>query len=568
MSQKKSDKAKQLGIENDKEKQFSEWYSEIIVKAEMIDYYDISGCYILRPWSYLIWEQIKDFFDHEIKSVGVQNCYFPLFVSEDALNAEKEHVEGFAPEVAWVTRSGKSELKKPIAVRPTSETIMYPAYSKWIRSHRDLPLKLNQWSNVVRWEFKHPTPFLRSREFLWQEGHTAFATLEEAAEEVLTILHFYRRVYEELLAVPVTLGQKTEEEKFPGGLYTTTVECFIPTSGRGVQAATSHCLGQNFAKMFNIQFENEKAEKQYAWQNSWGLTTRSIGIMVMVHGDNKGLVLPPRVAPYQFVIVPIYYKDLSLNNKMNEKAKSLLHELQSVGFRGFLDDRQNYNPGWKYNHWEVKGVPVRVDLGPSDFENNTIVISRRDDFSKETVPQTNLVKRLREVLEDIQNKLFEKAKEKRNAKFAKVETFEEFLSELENGKMILAPSCDQKQCELEVKARSGTKKKDDTVLGELKAKQQIQGDIVRNLKKNKGDESKIKEEVEKLKQIKEQVAKEEEKLGIKPEEKKPEDEEFQQLSGAAKSLCKPFNQPELLRGTKCFQCGQSAKVWILWGRSY
>jgi prolyl-tRNA synthetase family I len=290
-----------LGITTRKEDNFPKWYKEVITRAELIEFYDISGCYILRPWSYRMWEIVQGFFDGEIKKLGVRNAYFPCLVSKDALEREADHIAGFAPEVAWVTRSGQSEMQEPVAIRPTSETIMYPAYAKWIRSHRDLPLKLNQWANVIRWEFKHPVPFLRTREFLWQEGHSAFATLEEAGKEVLDILDLYRRVYEEILAVPVVPGKKSEEEKFAGGLYTTTVEAFIPQNGRGIQGATSHCLGQNFAKMFSIQFEDpdKPGDKLYAWQNSWGLTTRTLGVLTMVHGDNKGLVLPPRVAPIQ-----------------------------------------------------------------------------------------------------------------------------------------------------------------------------------------------------------------------------------------------------------------------------
>jgi len=281
------------------------------VAGELIEYYDISGCYILRPWAYSMWEQIKDFFDAEIKKQGVENCYFPLFVSAARLEAEKDHIEDFAPEVAWVTRSGQSELDVPIAVRPTSETVMYPVFANWIRSHRDLPMKINQWCNVVRWEFKHPTPFIRSREFLWQEGHTAFAGKAEADAEVRRILELYRRVYEELLAVPVVPGVKSEKEKFAGGLYTTTVEAFVPQTGRGIQGATSHCLGQNFAKMFQIEFENKTGGRSMPWQNSWGCTTRTIGVAIMVHGDDKGLVLPPRVAPQQVVVVTIPNTKLS-----------------------------------------------------------------------------------------------------------------------------------------------------------------------------------------------------------------------------------------------------------------
>ena len=308
---KKGSKETGLGLSVSMEEDFGAWYSQVVVAGELIEYYDISGCYILRPWAYSMWEQIKDFFDAEIKKQGVENCYFPLFVSAARLEAEKDHIEDFAPEVAWVTRSGQSELEVPIAVRPTSETVMYPVMANWIRSHRDLPMKINQWCNVVRWEFKHPTPFIRSREFLWQEGHTAFAGKAEADAEVRRILELYRRVYEELLAVPVVPGVKSEKEKFAGGLYTTTVEAFVPHTGRGIQGATSHCLGQNFAKMFQIEFENKTGGRSMPWQNSWGCTTRTIGVAIMVHGDDKGLVLPPRVAPQQAVVVTIPNTKLS-----------------------------------------------------------------------------------------------------------------------------------------------------------------------------------------------------------------------------------------------------------------
>ena len=296
-----------LGLTAKKNEDFPRWYSDVIKKSEMVDSYLVSGCYILRPWAFNIWENITEWFDGEIKKLGVKNAMFPLFVTKGQLTKEEDHVEGFAPEVAWVTKSGDNELSEPIALRPTSETIMYPYFSKWIRSHRDLPLKLNQWTNVVRWEFKNPTPFIRTREFLWQEGHTAFATQEEADEEVLDILDLYARVYEELMAVPVIKGRKSEKERFPGGLYTTTVEAFVSATGRSVQGATSHCLGTNFADMFNIEYETEDGKsKKKVVQNSWGLSTRSIGVMIMVHGDNNGLVLPPRVAPKQVVIVWIY----------------------------------------------------------------------------------------------------------------------------------------------------------------------------------------------------------------------------------------------------------------------
>jgi len=319
-----------LALQWKKDENFAMWYSDVIVLSEMIAYYDISGCYILRPWSYKIWELIQGWFNIEIEKLDVENCYFPLFVSEERLNKEKDHVEGFAPEVAWVTKSGDGELAKPIAIRPTSETIMYPAFSDWIKSHRDLPLKLNQWSNVVRWEFKDPTPFLRSREFLWQEGHTAHATYEESDVMVMKALELYRRVYEELLAVPVVPGYKTEKEKFAGGHQTTTVEAYIAGSGRAIQGATSHNLGQNFGKMFDISFQDASGKSQIAWQTSWGLTTRSIGVMVMVHGDDKGLVLPPRISPLQAVIVPIVSKSMTYEDA-KPYCDSILKELQDAG---------------------------------------------------------------------------------------------------------------------------------------------------------------------------------------------------------------------------------------------
>jgi len=523
---KKSDKSKQLGLEVEKSvATFSEWYQQVIMKSEMIEFYDISGCYILRPWSFQIWEQIQEFFNKEIKKLGVKNSYFPLFVSQRALTAEKDHIEGFAPEVAWVTKSGKSNLTEPIAVRPTSETIMYPAFAKWIRSHRDLPLKVNQWCNVVRWEFKRPTPFLRSREFLWQEGHTAFATEKEAGEEVLQILELYKRVYEELLAVPVFKGKKTENEKFPGGYYTTTVEAFIPTSGRGIQAGTSHCLGQNFAKMFNIQFENINNEKQFAWQNSWGLTTRSIGIMIMTHGDNKGLILPPRVAPIQVVFVPIFKKDVD-SSKLLAKAREVGALLESNDIRVFIDDSDVHNPGFKYSHWEMKGVPLRIEWGMQEVEKNTAVVVRRDTGAKESVSLEGIVNKIKELLDTIHNAMLQGARDARDEKITKITKWEEFTPALDARQVVLAPWCDKGDCEDKIKKTSGE---------EAKANEQQK-------KQTKKDEKKVVDAAA--------------------------EEEFEPLTGAAKSLCIPFDQPTLEPGTKCFHCGADAKFYCFFGRSY
>ncbi|KAM7423657.1 hypothetical protein PAMA_000151 [Pampus argenteus] len=445
-------KQTRLGLEAKKEENLADWYSQVITKAEMIEYYDVSGCYVLRPWSYAIWEAIKEFFDREIKKLGVENCYFPMFVSQAALEKEKSHIEDFAPEVAWVTRSGKTELAEPIAVRPTSETVMYPAYAKWVQSHRDLPIKLNQWCNVVRWEFKHPQPFLRTREFLWQEGHTAFATKEEAAEEVLQILDLYARVYEELMAIPVVKGRKTEKEKFAGGDYTTTVEAFISASGRAIQGATSHHLGQNFSKMFEIVFEDPKkpGEKQLAYQNSWGITTRTIGVLTMVHGDNMGLVLPPKVACLQIVIIPCGIT-ASLPEQEKEalmaQCTKYLKRLLEAGIRVKTDLRDNYSPGWKFNHWELKGVPIRLEVGPKDLQQRQCVAVRRDSGEKVTVPEAEAEKRLVAMLDDIQNSLFNKASNDLKNHMVAADTMEQFQKDLDQGKIVQIPFCGGIECE-------------------------------------------------------------------------------------------------------------------------
>ncbi|CAL6395963.1 unnamed protein product [Bathycoccus prasinos] len=442
-----------VGINED----FGAWYSQVVVEAELIDYYDISGCYILRPYAFTQWEYIQEFFNKEIKKLGVENAYFPMFVSQSRLEAEKDHIEDFSPEVAWVTRSGDSELECPIAVRPTSETVMYPHYANWIRSHRDLPLLLNQWCNVVRWEFKHPTPFIRSREFLWQEGHTAHATKKACDEEVRTILDLYRQVYEDLLAVPVIPGVKSEKEKFAGGLYTTTVEAFVPYTGRGIQGATSHCLGQNFAKMFDITFENDKGGRSMVWQNSWGMTTRMLGVCYMVHGDDVGLRLPPRIAPIQVVIVTIPNSKLS-----EEKAQMLKDNAEAIGksltdsanVRVKTDTRDNYTPGWKYSHWEVKGVPIRLEFGPRDLDNETCVLVRRDTREKEVCKLADVNARVPELLVEIQQNMFNQAKAIRDTSTITVTEWKDFVPALDKKKMVLTPWCETKESEEEVKKRS------------------------------------------------------------------------------------------------------------------
>ncbi|XP_018579674.1 bifunctional glutamate/proline--tRNA ligase [Anoplophora glabripennis] len=448
-------KQTRLGLEAKKEENLSDWYSQVITKGEMIEYYDVSGCYIFRPWSYSIWEFIKDWFDGEIKKLGVQNCYFPIFVSKRVLETEKTHIADFAPEVAWVTKSGESEMAEPVAVRPTSETVMYPAYAKWIQSYRDLPIKLNQWNNVVRWEFKHPQPFLRTREFLWQEGHTAYALKEEATEEVGIILDLYARIYSDLLAIPVIKGRKTEKEKFAGSDYSFTVEAFVSASGRGIQGATSHHLGKNFSKMFEIVYEDpETQEKKYVFQNSWGITTRTIGVMIMIHADNQGLVLPPKVACIQIVIVPcgisVNLSDEARNN-LQAACDQLKGELKNVGIRVKGDYRSNYSPGWKFNDWELKGVPIRVELGPKDIEKKQIVAVRRDTGEKVTLPRDSAAKKLNDLLGDIQSSLYNKASKDLEEHTILMTDWSQFGPSLDKKNIILAPFCGDNECEDKIK---------------------------------------------------------------------------------------------------------------------
>ncbi|KAK6335407.1 ribose-phosphate pyrophosphokinase 1 [Orbilia brochopaga] len=507
-----------IGITVKKEGDFPGWYQQVLTKGDMLDYYDVSGCYILKPWSYGIWEQIQRWFDAKIKGIGVENCYFPMFVSSKVLEREKDHIEGFAPEVAWVTKAGSSDLDEPIAIRPTSETVMYPYYAKWIRSHRDLPLRLNQWNSVVRWEFKHPQPFLRTREFLWQEGHTAHLTFEDANKEVLQILDFYAGVYEELLAVPVVKGRKTEKEKFAGGLFTTTCEGYIPTTGRGIQGATSHCLGQNFSKMFGITVEDpsakegEEKEKLFVWQNSWGLSTRVIGVMVMVHGDQKGLVLPPRVAGHQVVIVPC-----GITNKTSEAKKESLYndinniaqELSAAGIRVKADLREGYSPGYKFNDWELKGVPLRLEYGPQDADKQQVFTARRDTGAKAAIPLKGLADSVNKLLDSIQADLYKKAKTSFDENIETVTSWDQVVPALNQKKLIMMPFCLEEACEDDIKDRS---------------------------KRTDGDEV----------------------------------EDAKAPSMGAKSLCRPFDQPPgLVPGqTKCLACGKDAKEFCLFGRSY
>ncbi|MBI4152679.1 proline--tRNA ligase [Candidatus Woesearchaeota archaeon] len=444
----------QKGLTAQKENDFSEWYTQLIQKAELIEYSPVSGCYILRPNAYHIWEKVQSFFDALIKADGVKNCYFPLFIPESLLTKEKKHVAGFAPEVAWVDYGGDTKLGERLAVRPTSETIMYDAYAKWIRSHKDLPLRLNQWNNVVRWEFKHCTPFLRSREFLWQEGHSVFSSDSEVRDDTFKMLNFYEQTFREMYAIPTLKGKKSEGEKFAGAVYTLSVEAFLP-NGKAIQGATSHHLGQNFAKAFDIQFSDDQQQKQYAWQNSWGISTRSIGMMILMHSDNKGLVLPPKVALTQVVIVPILF-DNSRKAVLKE-AQDVVKRLTTKNISVHLDDRDDYTPGWKFNEWEMKGIPIRVELGPKDLEKKQVLIVRRDTGEKKAVSLVKLDVEIPALLETIQQSLFDKAEKYLKRSIVTVLNFKDAEKQLKTEKLLFVPWCGKPLCEEEFKEKTGAK---------------------------------------------------------------------------------------------------------------
>jgi len=445
------EKQEELGLTVKKSEDFNEWYNQVVLKADMIDYSLVSGCIVFKPNSYAIWEKVQMIFNDKIKMSGHKNCYFPMFIPESLLKKEAEHVEGFSPEVAWVTKAGNSDLNEKLAIRPTSETIMYESYAKWIRSWRDLPVLLNQWNSVVRWEFKHAKPFLRTREFLWQEGHTAHSTKEEAEKEVMQQLFKYAGLIENFMAIPVIAGRKTDNEKFAGAEYTTAVEALMP-DGKALQMGTSHMLGQNFAKVFGIKFLDRDEKEKFAWQTSWGLSTRTIGAVVMAHGDDKGLVLPPRIAPTQIVIVPIVFKDAK--DIIISKAKEIAKKLKAKGYSVELDDRDTYTPGWKFNEWELKGVPLRIEIGPKDVASEQLVLVRRDSNEKITIKIKDLEKKAEQILDDIQNSLFSKAKEYLTKNTAEVHNFNDFLGSIKNRKLAKALFCGQSECETAIKEKA------------------------------------------------------------------------------------------------------------------
>ena len=430
---------------------FAKWYTDIVLKAELADYTETKGCITIRPYGYAIWENIQKYTDKLFKETGVKNASFPLLIPESLLEKEKEHVEGFAPEVAWVTEAGEEKLEEKLCIRPTSETIITTMYGKWLKSWRDLPFVYNQWCNVLRWE-KETRPFLRSREFLWQEGHTIHETEKEARERTLQMFEIYKKVAEELLAIPVITGIKTEIEKFAGAEETYTIEA-MTYDGKALQSATSHYFGQKFTKPFNVIFQNREGKQEYPYQTSWGSSTRLIGGVIMAHGDNRGLKLPPRVAPIQVVLVPIaMHKDGVI-----EKTTDIYNSLKDK-FRMKIDLRDNVTPGYKFNEWEMKGVPIRIEMGPRDIENGVCVLVRRDTSEKIVVNQTELENKILELLEEIQTNMFETCKRRMEAKTTVAHNLEEFQANInkEQG-FIKAMWCGKAECEKKIKELTSAK---------------------------------------------------------------------------------------------------------------
>ena len=445
--------SKEIGITAKKNENFSEWYTQIVIKAELADYAPVKGFIVLRPYGYSIWESLKNSLDEKLKNTGHQNGFLPILIPESLLSKESKHFAGFNPEVFWVTHSGNSEIGDKLALRPTSETLAYSMYSKWIKSWRDLPLKINFWNTALRAEIKSTKPFLRTSEFLWQEGHTVHATKEEAEQEVMSILEIYKKTVEEELAIPVITGKKTEKEKFVGAVYTTTMEAIMP-DGKALQMGTSHFLGQNFSKPFDVKFLDKKNVEKFAWQTSWGVSWRLIGALIMVHGDDKGLVLPPRVAPIQVVIVPIYYSE-SDKDQIITKSKEIEQILSKKKIRVHIDTRDEFTPGYKFHDWEMKGVPLRIELGPKDLAKGKVVLVRRDNQKKTDLPFDNIEIGIESLLNEIQQSLFEKAKKTLAEKTKDVLDFEKFKSELEKGLFLNSPWCGDQKCEETIEEITG-----------------------------------------------------------------------------------------------------------------
>jgi len=445
--------SKEVGITVSKNDNFSEWYTQVIIKAELVDYAPVKGLIVLRPDGYSIWESIKESLDSKLKETGHRNGFLPVLIPESLLAKEKEHFEGLNPEVFWVTHSGNSELGDRLALRPTSETLAYSLFSKWIRSWRDLPLKINFWNTALRAEIKGTKPFLRTSEFLWQEGHTVHATKDEAEKEVADILELYKKTIEEELAVPVITGKKSEKDKFVGAVYTDTLESLMP-DGKALQMGTSHFLGQNFSKPFDVKYLDENNVETFAWQTSWGVSWRLIGGMIMIHGDDKGLVLPPKVAPIQVVIIPIYYSNDD-KEKVMQKANQIKDILSEIDLRVHLDDREQLTPGFKFNDWEMRGIPIRIEIGPKDIAKNQAVLVRRHNQTKTSIEMDSLTEKISSELKNIQKEMFDAAKKILDERVVRVSEYQQFKEELDNGKMIDCSWCGNQTCEDKIKEETG-----------------------------------------------------------------------------------------------------------------
>ena len=429
---------------------YSRWYTDLVLRAEMADYSPVKGCMIIRPYGYAIWETIQRTLDAEIKATGHQNAYFPLFIPESYLKKEADHVEGFAPECAVVTHGGGSKLEEPLYIRPTSETIMYSMFAKWIHSYRDLPLLINQWANVVRWEMRTRL-FLRTTEFLWQEGHTAHATADEAQEETLRMLEVYRTFVEEVLAIPILVGEKSESERFAGAVNTYTIEAMMQDK-RALQCGTSHNLGQNFSKPFDVSFQTRHGGLEYVWQTSWGVSTRLIGALVMTHGDDRGLVLPPKIAPIGVVIVPIY-RDPDTRAKVVATANQIKDAIgPDIAVK--VDDRDEHTPGWKFNEWELKGVPLRLEIGPKDLEKNQVVLVRRDTGEKTPVNRNLIASRVPAVLDEMQHAIHQKALKFREDNTATIDDLDELVERMEDGLFARCHWSGEREPEKVIKAKT------------------------------------------------------------------------------------------------------------------
>jgi len=444
---------KEVGITTSKNDDFSEWYTQVVIKAELVDYAPVKGLIVLRPDGYSIWESIKESLDKKLKETGHRNGFLPVLIPESLLSKEKKHFEGFNPEVFWVTHSGDSEIGDRLALRPTSETLAYSLYSKWIKSWRDLPLKINFWNSALRAEITGTKPFLRTSEFLWQEGHTVHATQDEAENEVMEILNIYKKTIEEELAIPVITGKKSEKDKFVGAVYTTTLESLMP-DGKALQMGTSHFLGQNFSKPFDVKYLDENNNETFAWQTSWGVSWRLIGGMIMTHSDDKGLVLPPKVSPIQVVIIPIYYSKED-REKMILEANKIKDSLSNNNVRVELDDRDNLTPGFKFNDWELKGIPIRIEIGPKDIEKNQVVMARRYNQTKDDISLDKVSETLNLELENIQQQMFVNAKKILDERVVRVSEYQQFKDELMSGKMIDCSWCGNQTCENKIKEETG-----------------------------------------------------------------------------------------------------------------